>query len=130
MYNDYLTWVHRTCPKCGGNTVIKSESKYALTWPADNDTLTSRGCPCREKWPGENWKSGFIHYNPASGIEPYFGYKLSLQTIIYAHSFSVNCLTHAEDIAGHDAATDKPTPADSKWAMVDRLPKWVKVANN
>ncbi len=128
--NDYLREVHCICPKCGGNAVITAESKYALPWQPFDVSLTCHGCPHREGWPSSNWNSDFVNYDPASGVEPYFGYTLSLQISIKGQSFGVFSPVHAQDIAQYITATDRPSPANSKWAMVNRLPKWVKLAKN
>jgi hypothetical protein len=128
--NDYLREVHCVCPKCAGNAVITASSKYALPWQPFDVSLVCHTCLHREAWPSSNWQSDFINYNPANGIEPYFGYTLLLQISIKGQSFSVFSPAHAVDIAEYIEATDRPSPANSKWSMVNRLPKWVKLARN
>lgn len=128
--NDYLREVHCVCPKCGGNAVINASAKCALPWKPFDVSLVCHGCPHREDWPSSNWQSDFRSHDPACGIEPYFGYELSLPVTIKGHNLGVFSPKHASDIAEYVAATDRPSPANAKWAMVNRLPKWVKHAKN
>jgi len=128
--NDYLREVHCICPKCGNNAVITAESKFALPWRPYEVSLVCHSCPNRESWPSANWKSDFTNFNPALGIELYFGYRLAFQVSIKGQCLVVFSPVHAADIAEYVAATNRPSPANSKWSMVNRLPKWVKIAKN
>ena len=127
---DYLREVFCICPKCGSKAIIRAESKYAIPWRPYNVSFTCLGCPNREQWPSSSWVSDFLNLNPAHGFEPYFGYQLALQADIKGTALAVLSPSHAKDIAEFVAEKNRPAPANSKWAMVNRLPKWVKLARN
>ena len=37
---------------------------------------------------------------------------------------------HAQDLIDYIGADDGPSPENSKWAMVNRMPKWMKLVKN
>ena len=127
---DYLREVFCVCPKCGSIAIIRAESKYAIPWCPYNVSFTCLSCPNREQWPSSSWASDFSDFNPAYGIEPYFGYQLALQANVKGGVLAVLNPSHARDIAEFVAEKNRLAPANSKWAMVNRLPKWVKLARN
>jgi hypothetical protein len=127
---DYLREVHCVCPSCGGHAYIRAEAKYAIPWKPTNVKFTCTNCARREDWPSGNWKSNFEAFDPSNEHEPYFGYKLYFPRIICGKNISILSLEHAKDIAEYIAAYDRPSPQNSKWAMVNRLPKQLKLAKN
>ncbi|KLN66440.1 MULTISPECIES: hypothetical protein [Vibrio] len=128
--NDYFREVHCICPKCKGHAIITAESKYALPWRPSNVSLVCHGCAYRETWPIPSWKSDFVNYNPGSGIEPYFGYSLFFGVTIKGKTLGILSPKHANDISEYIAYALRPSPINSKWSMVNRLPKWVISAKN
>ncbi len=127
---DYLREVYCICPKCGSQAIIRAQSKYAIPWNPYDVCFTCLGCPNREKWPSSSWASDFSSFNPANGFEPYFGNQLALQTSVKGQVLAALNPVHAKDIAEYVAAENRPAPINSKWAMVNRLPTWVKLAKN
>ncbi len=127
---DYLREVHCVCPSCGGHAYINAEAKYAMPWKPTNVRLICTNCARREAWPSENFKSKFENFDPRNGCEPYFGYKFYFSRIICGENISIFSPEHARDIAEYIAAHDRPSPQNSKWAMVNRLPKKLKLAKN
>lgn len=128
--NDYLREVICICPKCGGAAKISAESKYTLPWEPYCIKFICLNCPQRESWPSSTWKSDFINYNPSNGYEPYFGYQLYLQESVCQNNLIVFNRKHAEDLAEYIKAEHRPSPKNTKWSMVNRLPKWMKLAKN
>ena len=128
--NDYLREVHCVCPKCGGKGVIYAESKYSMPWFPFNIRFICGNCSHRITIKHKLNFRRFTKYNPAWGFEPYFGYALRNQIKIKGHTLCLLSPEHAQHIAHYVAAKDRPSPQNTKWAMVNRLPKWVKLAKN
>jgi len=128
--NDYLREIICVCPKCDGPAKITARSKYSLPWNPYEVKFIYLKCPQRESWPSQKWESDFVSYNPSDGYEPYFGYTLYLQENVGQNNLIAFSKKHAEDLAEYIEAEDRPSPENSKWAMVNRLPKWVKLAKN
>ena len=128
--NDYLREVICVCPKCGGPARITAKSKYAIPWNPTNVMFICLKCPNRQTWTSQPGKTDFANYNPSDGNEPYFGYPLYLQEKVVQHVLVAFSKKHVEDLVEYIAAKDRPSPENSKWAMVNRLPKWVKLAKN
>ncbi len=128
--NDYLREVICVCPKCGGPARITADSKYALPWDPYDVKFICLKCAHRATWPSKRWQSDFVNFNPSNGYEPYFGCQLYFQEKVGQEILMVFSRTHAEELAEYIEAEDRPSPGNSKWAMVNRLPKWVKLAKN
>ena len=128
--NDYLREVICVCPKCDGPARITADSKYALPWRPYDVKLVCLKCPHRESWPSQKWKSDFVHYNPSSGYEPYFGYQLYFQEPVGQNNLAIFSKKHFADLTEYIEAKHKPSPENRKWSMVNRLPKWIKLSKN
>jgi len=127
---DYLREVHCVCPSCGGHARITAEAEYAIPWEPTNVRFICTNCARRETWPSEKFKSKFEGFDLRNGFEPYFGYKFYFSRIICGEIVSIFSQDHAKDIAEYISAHDRPSPQNSKWAMVNRLPKQFKLAKN
>lgn len=128
--NNYLREVHCECPKCGESSIISAESKYSMPWRPYNVLLSCKNCMHRQNWNEEKDYTYFVNFNYSDGIEPYFGYQLTNHISIKGNPLSIFSPKHALDIAEYIEAEDRPHPENSKWSMVNRLPKWVKLAKN
>lgn len=69
-------------------------------------------------------------FDPASGIEPYFGYRLWAVGHLGEHALAVLGPQHADDLAAYLGLQLRPRPANAHWAMVNRLPRWMLLAKN
>ncbi len=128
--NNYLREVHCICPKCGGNSIISAGSEYSMPWVPFNVKFICLNCTYRSTGYESKDSMHFVNFNYAEGLEPYFGYQLRFHINIKGHPLFIFNLKHAEDIVEYVAVEDRPNPENSKWSMVNRLPKWVKLSKN
>lgn len=127
---DYLRVVFCKCPRCGKRSMIQAESRYAIPWQPTDVSFTCASCTLRHGWPIPNWKSDFANFNPANGCEPYFGYTVWAVGQLGNHVLAILNRQHADDLSAFVALTDRPRPANSKWSMVNRLPRWILLGKN
>ncbi|BCR23989.1 hypothetical protein KAM429_41350 [Aquipseudomonas alcaligenes] len=127
---DYLREVHCICPKCGGSAIITADSKCAIPWRPFDVKFTCPTCPYRAEWPHPSWKSIFESYNPSDGKEPYFGFNLLAVEQVGGRPLAILSPAHGRDIEYFVSASHRPSPANTKWSMISRLPTWVKLARN
>lgn len=127
---DYLRIVFCKCPRCGERSVIHAESRYAIPWQPTNVSFTCPSCTLRHGWPIPNWNSDFANFNPANGCEPYFGYTIWAVGQLGNNILAILNHQHADDVSAFVGLTDRPRPANSKWSMVNRLPKWMLLGKN
>jgi hypothetical protein len=76
------------------------------------------------------WKSDFFNFKPAKGLEPYFGYSIWAMGVIGKNNLAVLNTKHADDLAAFIGSMDRPRPENTKWSMVNRLPKWMHLKKN
>ena len=101
-----------------------------MPWNPYDVVLTCKSCMYRKIWDESKDHMHFINFNYSEGIEPYFGYQLTNHINIKGNPLSIFSPKHALDIAEYIEAEDRPNPENAKWSMVNRLPKWVKLAKN
>ena len=128
--SDYLREVHCDCPKCGENSIILAKSKYSMPWVPYDVNLTWQSCTYRETSANNLSHEHFINFNYSAGVEPYFGYQLTHHLNIKGNPLSIFSPKHATDISEYIESENRPRPENTKWAMVNRLPKWLKLAKN
>ena len=128
--NDYLREIICVCPKCSAPARITAKSDVSIPWQPYDVKLLCLRCPHRETWPSQKWKSDFINYSPSDGYEPYFGYQLYFQQNVGRNTLIVFNKKHADDLVEYLETENRPSPSISKWAMVNRLPKWTKLEKN
>jgi hypothetical protein len=127
---DYLREVYCVCPSCSSPAVIRANSQYAFQWVPTEVKFTCTHCPFRIDWPSPQWVSRFDAYNPSDAVEPYFGLSLLAVEQVAGHTLAVLSPSHADDLAHFVRSRHRPRPKNSKWAMVNRLPTWVKLSRN
>ncbi|MBL8186752.1 MAG: hypothetical protein JNK38_02020 [Acidobacteria bacterium] len=127
---DYLREVFCQCPRCGKRARIQASARVAMPWLPTDVTFLCTHCVLRHGWPLPQWQSDFINFHPGEGREPYFGYPLWAIGNIGSNSLAILNTEHASDLIAYVSASDRPRPKNTKWAMVNRLPKWVLLRKN
>ncbi|PJZ57407.1 hypothetical protein [Leptospira barantonii] len=118
----------RPCGKCGYQWIEKRiyRTKYSPKIP-----MTAKvKCPVCNNETEENLQWN-ISYSATQGIDPYFGLPLWLKFKIGSHELWAYNENHINDLVDYiDADLRERVSYPTKWAMVTRLPKWVKEAKN
>ena len=127
---DYSRLVVCECPRCGAPAHIEANSEYSIPWRPSFVNFHCSACAHNPSWSMGAGCSSFIAYDPSSGLEPYFGFKLLLQESVRGKNLVAFNLAHATDILHYTRELNRPSPENSKWAMVSRLPAWAKSAKN
>lgn len=127
---DYLRLVYCQCPRCGDRGLIQAEAPYAIPWKPTGVVFTCPACAHGHGWPLAAWTSDFERFDPAGGVEPYFGYRLWAVGHHGEHALAILNLQHADDLAAYLGLKLRPRPANAHWAMVNRLPRWMLLARN
>ena len=127
---DYLRVVFCKCPRCANRAVIQAESRYAIPWHPINVRFTCPSCAFHHDWPAPTWESDFANFDPANSREPYFGYTIWAVGQIGGDVLAILNHQHADDLSAFVILENRPRPQNSKWSMVNRLPKWVLLGKN
>ena len=127
---NYFREVHCVCPSCSSPAVIRANSRYAMPWIPTEVKFSCSRCAFRIDWPSSRWVSRFDGYDPSDAVEPYFGFSLVAVEQVAGRSLGILSPSHADDLAYFIRARHRPRPENRKWAMVNRLPTWVKLARN
>jgi hypothetical protein len=130
--NRYLSLVLCTCPQCGGvararyRNASASEMPFVLVSASVSCTL----CGYSRGWLRSPSESPIFVYNPRTCRAPIFGLPLALVASVRGHSLIALNGMHVRDLRAYVASGIRPTAQNRKWAMIARLPKWVKAASN
>jgi hypothetical protein len=127
---DYLREVICKCPRCGQRARIQATARCAIPWRPTNVTFICAHCVLHHGWPIAEWESDFENFNPSEGREPYFGYELWAIGNLGNKILAILNKEHANELASFIAASDRPRPENTKYAMVNRLPRWIILRKN
>ena len=128
--SDYLREIVCKCPKCGQRAAICAESNMAWPWHPKRVSFTCPCCVLQHGWPVAGWTSDFTNFKPAKGREPYFGYQIWAMTVVGKNNLALLNREHAADLEAFIGEIDRPRPQNTKWSMLNRLPKWMLLKKN
>lgn len=124
-----IGYARRPCSSCGYQWLTASVQKnlYNVKMKQTADLK----CPVCSHITVEklDWRADRL---TKEGYDPYFGFKLYLQTSCCNKLLWVYNQEHLEDLYSYVRATlrEREREGSRKWAMVSRLPTWIKKAGN
>lgn len=140
--NFYLTEVYCVCPRCSACAIARApRPPYEVSWRPAAARVTCTRCSfvASNDSPAPVFLFGATPRNRVSRhstspsrhiADPYFGLPLFLVTTCRSHTlFAINPV-HIRDIRAYLSLAHRPHPANITWAMVNRLPRWLKLSRN
>ena len=107
-----------------------NKPKYEIPFIPDWAKASCEHCGFSNTWKQKRNPAQMFFLDPSSGRDPIFGYPLLLRTPCKGHTLFALNEDHLSDIREYIEMKIRPRPANKKWAMVNNLPEWMKLAKN